>query len=112
MGEELDEACLLARADPARVAIPEEAVVDEHHLGACISGAAEELERRRDAGDHQGDLLGAGDLKAHREVVGIAAGRQQLIEECDDRVSVGHAATLPEWVDLPATPGRDAKPRE
>ena len=85
----------LARADPARVGLPEQAVVDDQHLRARVGRPPEQLERRADAGRDPGHLVGAGHLQADRQGVRVGVGLQQSVCEGDDLVSAGHARTVP-----------------
>ena len=62
----------------------EQAVVDDHHLGAVGGRPLEQLQRRADAGGHVRHLLGAGHLHADRHPVRVAVDVEQLVQEGDD----------------------------
>ena len=85
----------LAHDDPdaARLLLPEEPVVDEHHLRVGLRRALEELTRRGDPADELPHLWGADDLEPHRPVVGVGGQVEVLVRPRDDLVSVRHRRT-------------------
>src|SRR4051794_16129909 len=80
--------------DHARLVVPEQAVMDDHELGACGGRTLEELERGRDGADDPRDLLGADDLEALRAEVPERAEVEQLVRVGDDLVALGHRAAI------------------
>jgi len=76
----------------ARRAGPEQAVVDEHEVGALLARASEQVDIRRDARDDGFDLLAAGHLKSVRPVVVVRGGVEDRVEVFDDRVDRGHSS--------------------
>ena len=71
------------RRQPGRVELPEQAVVDEHELGAELDRALDQLPPRADARDHRVISRAPGPGGRWAPVVELA-GIQQLVEGRDD----------------------------
>ena len=80
--------------DSARVAVPDEPMVDDQKLCVLLDGPLEQGQRRGHAAGDLGDLVGALDLQAHRPVVRVGVEVEQLGGVGKDRVPFRHRAIL------------------
>ncbi len=94
----------------ARVAVPEEAVVDQHQVGLELDRGLERLAVGADRGDHRADLgvgaVAVRHLHAVRAVVAVAVGGQQRVEGGHDLAQPGHRRIVPERIVAGLAAGR------
>ena len=62
----------LAPVDHELLVVPEQSVVNQHHLGTALGGQLEQLERGRDGTDDLLDLARSFDLEPNRPEIGEA----------------------------------------